>query len=213
MWVVKVGGSLSESGDLSAWLDILAELGGGRVVIVPGGGPFADLVRRSQTRWGFDDVVAHHMALLAMEQYGRMLTGMRPEFKCAAALAEIRQVLSDGRIPVWLPSQLAVRAQDIPASWDMTSDSLAAWLANKLAAEHLLLLKSVQPAESLVSSAVLAECGLVDPLFPVFTSHARYEIRLMGKDQYPLMRVALLTGAPGGTWIGTIAAKRVVRMQ
>ena len=59
----------------------------------------------------------------------------------------------------------------------------------------------------------LAECGLVDPLFPVFTSHARYEIRLMGKDQYPLMRVALLTGEPGGTRLGTIAAERVARMQ
>ncbi len=213
MWVVKVGGSLSESDDLSSWLDILAELGGGRVVIVPGGGPFADQVRRSQARWGFDDAVAHYMALLAMEQYGRMLSGMRPEFKCAASLAEIRQARSDGLVPVWLPSQLAVRAQDIPASWDMTSDSLAAWLANSLAAEHLILLKSVQPAESLVSSAALAECGLVDPLFPVFTSHARYEIRLMGKDQYPLMRVALLTGEPGGTRLGTIAAERVARMQ
>jgi aspartokinase-like uncharacterized kinase len=213
MWVVKIGGSLSESDDLSAWLDVLAVLGRGQVVIVPGGGPFADQVRRSQARWGFDDVAAHHMALLAMEQYGRMLAGIRPEFKCTPTLAEIRQALSDRHVPVWLPSQLAGCAQDVPASWDLTSDSLAAWLANALAAECLILLKSVQPTESVVSAAALADCGLVDPLFPAFTSHARYEIRLMGKDQHPLMRVALLTGELRGTEVATIATRCGVRMQ
>jgi aspartokinase-like uncharacterized kinase len=210
VWVVKIGGSLSESDDLSAWLDVLAVHGRGQVVIVPGGGPFADQVRRSQARWGFDDVAAHHMALLAMEQYGRMLAGIRPEFKCASTLAEIRQALSDGYVPVWLPSQLAGCAQDIPASWDITSDSLAAWLANALAAECLTLVKSVQPTESVVLATALAECGLVDPLFPVLTAHARYEIRLMGKDQYPLMRMALLTGEFRGTKVDTVAAVRGV---
>lgn len=212
MWVVKLGGSLSDSDDLTPWLDALAVLGSGQLVIVPGGGPFADQVRRSQRRWGFDEVTAHHMALLAMEQYGQMLAGMRPELKRASSLVEIRQALSEGRVPVWLPGQLAACARDIPASWDLTSDSLAAWLANALAAECLLLIKSVQPAESVVSAATLAECGLVDPLFPAFTSHARYEIRLMGKDQHPLMRTALLTGEFLGTEVTTVAAECRARM-
>ena len=213
MWVVKLGGSLSDSDDLSSWLDALAVLGGGRLVIVPGGGPFADQVRRSQARWGFDEVTAHHMALLAMEQYGWMLAGMRPELKRASSLAEIRQALSEGRVPVWLPGQLVGCAQDIPASWDLTSDSLAAWLANILAAECLILIKSVQPAESVVSAAALADCGLVDPLFPAFTAHARYETWLMGKDQHRLMRLALLTGELRGTEVATIATRCGVRMQ
>lgn len=204
MWVVKLGGSLSDSDDLISWLDVLALLGGGHVVIVPGGGPFADQVRRSQRRWSFDEVTAHHMALLAMEQYGQMLVGMRPELKRASSLTEIRQALAQGRVPVWLPSQLVGCARDIPASWNLTSDSLAAWLANALSAEYLLLIKSVQLAESVVSAATLAECGLVDPLFPAFTSHARYETRLMGKNQHPLMRMALLGGAISGTEVTPI---------
>lgn len=213
MWVVKVGGSLSASDDLSAWLDVLAELGGGRVVIVPGGGPFADQVRRSQARWDFDDTVAHHMALLAMEQYGWMLAGMRPELQCASSIAGICQALSNGRVPVWLPGQLAACAQDIPPSWDITSDSLAAWLANTLAAECLTLVKSIQPTESVVLAAALAEYGLVDPLFPVLTAHSRYDIRMMGKDQHGLMQLALLTGESHGTRVDTVAARRGVRIQ
>lgn len=198
MWVVKLGGSLWNSDDLVSWLDALVISGCEQVVIVPGGGPFADQVRRSQARWDFNDKAAHHMALLAMEQYGQMLAAMRPEFKLVVSLGDIRQALSEGRIPVWLPSQLAACAQDIPASWEVTSDSLAAWLANALAAEHLLLIKSVQPAESVVSTAMLAERGWVDPLFPAFTSCARYKIRWMGKDQHTLMRQALLGGAMSG---------------
>ena len=46
MWVVKIGGSLSHDPALREWLTQLWEVGGGRVVIVPGGGDFADTVRQ-----------------------------------------------------------------------------------------------------------------------------------------------------------------------
>ena len=70
--IVKLGGSLAFSEVLIDWLRALASCAG-HVVIVPGGGPFADAVRVTQHRMGFDDRTAHHIALLAMEQYGRAL--------------------------------------------------------------------------------------------------------------------------------------------
>ena len=73
--VVKLGGSLAFSQHLRAWISALAACPG-RAVIVPGGGPFADAVRSAQTRMGYDDHAAHHMALLAMEQYGRALISL-----------------------------------------------------------------------------------------------------------------------------------------
>ncbi len=75
--IVKLGGSLARSERLTAWLDSLAEAAG-EVVVVPGGGPFAERVREMQQRWRFDDPTAHHLALLAMEQFGRMLAVLRP---------------------------------------------------------------------------------------------------------------------------------------
>ena len=63
--VVKLGGSFAGSVELPAWLDALARCAG-RVVVVPGGGPFAEAVRAAQPKMRFDDHAAHRMAVLAM---------------------------------------------------------------------------------------------------------------------------------------------------
>ena len=73
MWVVKIGGSLSRDPLLKRWLSELCDFGGGRVLIVPGGGGFADQVREHQAVWEFDDVAAHNMAVLAMAQHALLM--------------------------------------------------------------------------------------------------------------------------------------------
>ena len=84
MWVVKIGGSLSHDPALREWLTRLWEVGGGRVVIVPGGGDFADAVRQYQQEWHFDDLAAHNMCLLAMAQYAILMQGVVPELVLAS---------------------------------------------------------------------------------------------------------------------------------
>src|SRR5215471_19096861 len=93
--VVKLGGSHAFSKHLPAWLDALL-LVAGRVVIVPGGGPFANAVRSAQPTMGFDDSAAHRMALLAMEQFGSALVGLRPSLTLADTIAAIRAALRAG---------------------------------------------------------------------------------------------------------------------
>ena len=106
MWVIKLGGSLANyPDDLRRWLKGLAEAGRGRVVIVPGGGIFASAVREAQKILGFDDVAAHAMGLRAMEQYGLMLCGMQKGLVPARTETEIRKVLQENQVPVWLPVQ------------------------------------------------------------------------------------------------------------
>src|SRR6476646_6107739 len=90
--VVKLGGSQARSSHLASWLDVLSRCGG-RAVIVAGGGPFADAVRTTQPAMGFDDRAAHHMALLAMEQYAVALASLQPRFTLAASVAAIRHAL------------------------------------------------------------------------------------------------------------------------
>ena len=70
--IVKLGGSLARTPHCAAWLDTLAAWGG-PLILVPGGGPFADCVRVAQAAIGFDDAAAHRMALLAMEQFAIVL--------------------------------------------------------------------------------------------------------------------------------------------
>ncbi|MCW3024506.1 MAG: putative archaeal kinase, partial [Conexibacter sp.] len=69
--VVKVGGGLArEAGDgaLRALCTRIAEAGARHpLLVVPGGGPFADMVREHDRRFGLRPRTAHWMAILAME--------------------------------------------------------------------------------------------------------------------------------------------------
>ena len=138
--VVKLGGSTADHKAMDVWTAALA-VARLPLVVVPGGGAFADQVRDEQRRLGFSDAAAHAMAILAMDQFGHVILDRHERFSAARSPEEIDQALADGKIPVWLPSAMAVPAPEIPASWGITSDSLAAWLAGKLGAEALLLVK------------------------------------------------------------------------
>ncbi len=190
IWVIKLGGSLSADPLLKEWLDMLAEHGRGKVVIVPGGGPYADEVRAAQRRWGFDDAVAHRMALLAMEQYGMQCRGIASALVTADSAAKIEIALRDEQVAIWLPSVMALSAADISTTWDTTSDSLAAWLAKTIHAERLVLVKSCHvDAEDDV--AQLARMGIVDAGFLEMVRDARFTIDVVNKIDVELLRSKL----------------------
>lgn len=207
--VVKLGGSLAAAGSsLPAWLALVARFAG-RVVLVPGGGPFADQVRALQGRWGFDEATAHHLALLAMEQYGRLLSGLSPELRPAASRAALRRALRDAVVPVWMPTQMVLGRPEIPASWDVTSDSLALWLAAALDAPRVCLVKSAPaPAETAaatgsLAAAALAARGLVDAAFPDFLARGRVSAWYLGPDQQRALAAGLEgLGDPGLAIVG-----------
>ena len=106
MWVVKIGGSLCADPVLLQWLDLLTQIGGGRVTIVCGGGSFADEVRRLQAHWEFDDLAAHNMAVLAMAQTAYQLHALNPALQLAARRVDIPDLLHQGKTALWLPLEL-----------------------------------------------------------------------------------------------------------
>lgn len=164
-WVVKLGGSLIESPHLDQWLAVLADSG---VIIVPGGGPFADQVRITQQRLAFDDATAHAMALLAMAQYGLLLKTRCPALQVEDRLERLLRRSSTGRSVIWLPGLELLDQADIPQTWAVTADSLAAWLAGHLAIDRLLLVKSASAAALSPGLADLSRAGVVDPALESF---------------------------------------------
>lgn len=164
-WVVKLGGSLQRAPELHDWLQLIAGSGGGRIVLVPGGGEYADAVRAAQRRAGFDDRTAHARALLAMEKFGMELVAHAPRLVPAGSQQEMDALLQQARVPVWMPRAMVLAEPGIPASWSITSDSLALWLAERLGAAALLLVKSA-PLPAGADAAELATAGLVDEAFP-----------------------------------------------
>lgn len=181
-WVVKLGGSLALSPVLPLWLAALAAC---PVVIVPGGGLFADAVRVVQQRWGLDDGLAHDLAITAMSQYGRILKGLCPSLAAADDLALLQRLVAQGKTAIWLPqaSQVAADAR-VQASWNVTSDSLAAWLAGQLGAVRLLLIKSAAPPAGSCDTRTLAASGWIDPAFPGLTAGSSREMWLCGPEQH-----------------------------
>jgi len=164
--VVKLGGSHASGPHLNDWLQAIAAEAGS-IVIVPGGGPFADAVRTVQRSMGYDDRAAHAMALMAMTQFGAALESLNPALRLAASRSAILRALKDGSVPVWSPAPMTLRAA-LPETWDLTSDSLAAWLAGALGATRLVLVKHGRFEGAEVGVHDLVARGIVDPLFPLY---------------------------------------------
>lgn len=178
--VVKIGGSLAESGAAAALMRGLAARRPRRVIVVPGGGEFADTVRLAQRRHAFSDQAAHHMAVLAMHMSAVMLAAFAPGGVVAETPQEFESAWQRNRTPIWAPERMTLAAPGVPASWEVTSDSLAAWLATEVGAARLLVVKSCPVPEEMGSQAIaLAAAGIVDPRFPEFVAAASFAWRVV----------------------------------
>jgi len=195
MWVVKLGGSLTADPLLPQWLALLAQLGGGRVTVVCGGGRFADEVRHAQALWQFDDVAAHNMAVLAMAPNAYMAQSLNPQLQLASTENEIRRVLHGGHAAVWLPMEWMRTQADALANWDVTADSMAVHLARQLNAERLVMVKSCA-IDGSATLAKLSQEGVLDRRFAAIAAGAAFPISIVHKSALDSVR-SLLIGTAG----------------
>jgi aspartokinase-like uncharacterized kinase len=130
-YVLKMGGSLMPiARNLVRSLLALGEEGFS-FLVVPGGGPMADLVRQIHSRGDLSQEAAHWMAVLAMEQYAYFLadgTGV-------ALTREIRPPQDECSLKILLPYQALLEDDSgMEHNWDYTSDAVAALIAAQLSA-------------------------------------------------------------------------------
>jgi len=143
--VLKVGGSLSESREVLLRLcKKLGELAKRhRIAVVPGGGEFADTVRKFDATYSLSNKTAHKMAVLAMDQYGLMLSDVTHNSRVTDSIREVKKLAASGVLPVFLPSKLLFHEDPLENSWDVTSDTIAAYIAGLLKSEKLVLVTDV----------------------------------------------------------------------
>jgi aspartokinase-like uncharacterized kinase len=141
--VVKVGGALSHVpgalDDVARALPALARAQ--PVLVVPGGGPFAEQVRRAQHDLEFSEDAAHWMAILGMDQYALLLADRLPFARLLHDVDEVRD-LATGEVGILAPYRWMRAADPLPHTWDATSDSIAAVVAGAVGAIELLLVKA-----------------------------------------------------------------------
>ncbi|MEZ6121663.1 MAG: hypothetical protein R3C49_00650 [Planctomycetaceae bacterium] len=184
-WMIKCGGSLLQLPDVASRLQsLLLRFHLRPAVVLVGGGECADLVRRWDQRFSLSVQSAHDLAITAMSLNAGLLCALQPQFQLVHSCSESASHSSDV-ISVLEPVSAIRRAEPIagklPCGWDITSDSIAAWLARAHGFSKVLLLKSVdlpdqEPTEqpSMKSRLQrLADQQLTDQQFP----------RIVGSEQ------------------------------
>ena len=189
--VVKVGGSLSRH--LKELVPVLC--GAPRpLLVIPGGGVFADAVRESPA----DDDTAHWMAVAAMDQFGWIIGSYGLPVTSRIGVPDSPSVL--------LPYCGLRQYDPLPHSWDVTSDTIAAWVAGYLGLD-LLLLKSV---DGILHEGKLREkitspirTDVVDPLFLPFVLERKVKSAIINGSRPDRVRKFLRGEGVPGTRIGT----------
>jgi 5-(aminomethyl)-3-furanmethanol phosphate kinase len=189
--VVKMGGSLYNR--VSDLVPVL--LASGRLVfIVPGGGMFVDAVRKSRV----DDDSAHWMAIASMDQYGWFIASQ------GIMTTALMQTLD--RPVVFLPYCSMRQYDPLPHSWDVTSDSIAAWVADLLGLD-LLLLKSVdgilKNGSLMKQVKVPVKTDVVDPFFIPFVLEKKVKTTIINGSCADRVEKFLKGKTVSGTRIGT----------
>jgi hypothetical protein len=189
--VVKLGGSL-----YSSVPDIVPLLRSSDrpLLIVPGGGPFANAVRQA----GLDDETAHWEAIVAMDMYGRYVASF--------GLPVTDQLAVPDQTVIVLPGRTLRERDPLPHSWDVTSDTIAAWVAAELHLD-LLLLKSVDGIRdgAILKKQVTApsETDVVDPLLIPYVLEKKVDTFILNGSR-PEFLAGYLHGDPvPGTRIST----------
>ena len=143
--IVKVGGSLASYPEkLRILCTKLTELSQThKLVIIPGGGEFADVVRKLDKRFSLSPLASHRMAILGMDQYGLLLSDLLQGSRTANKLERLQETLDLGKLPVFLPSTLLFAEDPLENSWNVTSDSIAVYVAAQLHASRALLVTDV----------------------------------------------------------------------
>jgi len=180
--VLKIGGGLLahlEHLD-SALAEVVTAAQEVPLLVVPGGGPFADAIRDVDRRLGLSDDAAHWMAVLAMDQYAHLIASRLPNAIVVIGSGGIASAMEDGKIPVLAPYQWMLKADPLPHSWDITSDSISAWVADQVGAERLVLVKP--PGAS--------GPAIVDPCFDRIRA-PRINVEIVTADRIDELRVAL----------------------
>jgi hypothetical protein len=190
--VLKVGGSLIEVAT-----DLIVYLFAAHVdaLVVPGGGPFAQTVRRYAGR--IDDTTAHWMAILATNQYGFYLASSGAEL-----VEELRAV--ECGIRILLPFKVLYERDPLPHSWSATADSIAVWVAHQLNADLVIAtdvdgIFSTNAVISTIAASDLTSETCVDALLPELLE--KYELNCTIVNGRKFQRVA--DAVKGRSTVGT----------
>ena len=133
--VVKIGGSLFPEHAV----ELAKQLENTDSVIILGGGEFANLIRRYDSEMGFSDEANHWTAIDCMDIIAKLVNDKVESTKLAYSIDEVNEISDDGFTPIFIVSEFLKSEDPFECSWDVTSDSIAAYVAHTLNANLLIV--------------------------------------------------------------------------
>ncbi len=135
--VVKIGGSLfpEYTEELCNSLTKSNE----KIILVNGGGLLANKIRELNRNNHFSDDVNHWNAIKCMDIIGNFIADKNDDIIPVTSFEEIEKVHENNKTPLLLCYELMRKEDPLKHSWDVTSDSIACWIASKLNAKLLIL--------------------------------------------------------------------------
>ena len=133
--VVKIGGSLFP--DYA--IELAEKLKNTDSLIILGGGEFANLIRKYDEKFHFSDETNHWRAIDCMDITAKLLCDKVPSAKLAFNLKEAYEISDEGFTPIFIVSQFLKQNNPFKCSWEVTSDSIAAYVSHLLNAKLLIV--------------------------------------------------------------------------
>ena len=146
--LIKIGGSLLSLPDLPERLRrLIIGFKDDRVLLLVGGGAAADVVRQWDQTHQLGAERSHWLAIDSLSLTARLLAELLGEVRVVSCREDAEACWDDGRWPVLEPRAFleffeAQHGPELPRSWTVTSDSIAAWLAIHWPVQRLVLAKS-----------------------------------------------------------------------
>ena len=133
--VVKIGGSLFPN----CAIELAKQLEDTNSVIILGGGEFANLIRKYDAEINFSQQTNHWTAIECMDIIAKLLDDKVDSTRLAFSIEEVNNVSDEGLTPIFVVSKFLKEEDPFECSWDVTSDSIAAYVAHLLNANLLIV--------------------------------------------------------------------------
>ncbi len=144
--IVKIGGKILENKEnlestIAQFKHICENDIVKKIIIIPGGGTYANFVRRIDEKISIGDELSHWMAIFAMNCNGIELSQKYNDIKYFDNIGELKK--SNERIVIFLPYDFINQRDELLHSWSVTSDSIVLFLASILKFKQCFLIKDV----------------------------------------------------------------------
>ena len=141
MICLKIGGSTLKSDSIAKCLNLITSLEK-KILVIPGGGEYANLVRKEQKRLGFDDLTAHNLCILSMIKVSMIFNSLiKVDAEFIKNIKKFSSSINES-LGIWLPENEIAESINKYTNWENTSDSIALMVSKKINAKALVIIKS-----------------------------------------------------------------------